>query len=746
MSSMTRRQAIAGLLVAAAAPRLRAQHQLDFLHDLTDFGDIREMLPSYLRRRAHGLLEERRRTVEPISTAPQVDARRAYIRRVITDAVGGLPEPTPLNPRVVGTLERDDYKIEKIIFESRPSFYVTANLYLPKTGEPPYPGVLFPLGHEAGGKSHATWQYMLISLAKRGYAALAWDPLGQGERAQMYDEDFAQRKLIRSTTEHTMLGIQCLLAGDNLAQYTIWDGIRALDYLLSRPEVDASHIACTGNSGGGTHTAYLAALEDRIHVAAPSCYLTSWGRLLDTIGPQDAEQVLLPFLAAGLDHADFIYAFAPRPYLMLSAIRDFFSIVGARSTYAEATRLYEHLGASEKMSMSEVDAGHGYHKPNREAAYNWLSRWLKGTEDRTPEPPLDVAATEDLRCTATGQVATSLGGETVHTLNRKRVAAVDPELPAIQRAADVAAYRREIRDRVRRLSAFEYETGALEVRDYGHIERDGYRIEKLTYVSEPGLVIPSLLFVPEVASVRPAVVYVDGRGKSAEAAAGGDIEWFVQQGHVVLAIDVRGMGEASRVDDRNGSDFPSYFGDYDSAMTAFLIGRSLVGMRAADILRGVDLLGARDDVDATEIRGVGKGNGTVPLLYAAALDDRLRTLAFERMLVSYRAIVEQRIHRGVLEAVVPGALRQFDLPDLIASLIPRKVCIVNPVNPLGDRLSPDAAETAYSRVSEAFRRAGAVEAIRVLRRKDGEGPESIYEPWISNASSVHLKGQPRTTR
>jgi cephalosporin-C deacetylase-like acetyl esterase len=259
---MTRRDAITGMLAALAAPRLQAQQQLDFLRDLAEFEDIRQMLPKYLNRRAHALLEERKRTVDKITTQKQVDERRAYVRKVMTEAVGGFPEKTPLNPRITGTLEKSDYKIEKVIFESRPSFYVTANLYLPKTGRAPYPAVLFPLGHEAGSKSHDYWQYMLCSLAKKGYVALAWDPIGQGERAQIYDEDFEDLKLVRSTTEHSVLGVQCLLTGSNTAQYTIWDGIRALDYLLSRPEVDKSRVACTGNSGGGTHTAYLSALEE----------------------------------------------------------------------------------------------------------------------------------------------------------------------------------------------------------------------------------------------------------------------------------------------------------------------------------------------------------------------------------------------------------------------------------------------------------------------------------------------------
>jgi predicted esterase len=389
---------------------------------------------------------------------------------------------------------------------------------------------------------------------------------------------------------------------------------------------------------------------------------------------------------------------------------------------------------SGKISMSEVDQGHGYHKPNREAAYNWLSKWFKGAEDRAPEPEVDIAAFEDLRCTETGQVATSLAGETVFTLNRKRAAELDPNLPAIGSAQDLPAYRREIGGRVRRLSAFEYVRALPEVRTYGDIARSGYRIEKLAYVSEPGILVPSLLFIPEDGSgPRPAIVYVHGQGKSAEASPGGEIEWFARKGHVVLAVDVRGMGETGRLDDRNGSDFPRYFGDYDSAMTSFLIGKSLVGMRAADILRAVDLLATRSEVDANRVFGIGQGDGTTPLLYAAALDDRLRKLAFEQMLVSYRAVVEQRLHRGVLESIIPGVLSQFDLPDLIAALIPRKVLLVNAVNPLGNRLWPEQAEKAYAATAAAFGRAGANDDFRIARRQEEDGPEAVYEQWVTEA-------------
>ena len=364
------------LIILGALP-LSAQ-ELNFLKGHTEFGGIRSMLASYMQKKAFELLDQREKEVAKLTTLEAVQARKRYVRDHIIRALGGLPERTPLNARVVGTLQRDGYRIEKIIFESQPKFFVTANLYLPATGQAPYPGILYPLGHEAGAKANPVWQQMLATLARRGFVALAWDPIGQGERLQFYDEDWGDSKLRASTTEHTVLGTQCLLIGDDVARYTIWDGMRALDYLLSRKEVDPGRIGCTGNSGGGTHTAYLSALEDRIHVAAPSCYINSWRWLLKTIGPQDAEQNFPHWLRNGLDFPDFLHAFAPKPYLVLSAIRDFFAIDGARDTFSEAKRVYSAIGAGEKLDMVEADDGHGYTKPRREAAYNWFSRWLKG--------------------------------------------------------------------------------------------------------------------------------------------------------------------------------------------------------------------------------------------------------------------------------------------------------------------------------------------------------------------------------
>src|SRR5581483_1275192 len=440
---------------------------LDFLTRIGEFRSVRTTLSEYLKTEAMRLIGKREAAVASLSSAAGMERRRDLLRRTVLGVLGGLPERTPLNARVVGTLERSGYRIEKVIFESQPRFYVTANLYIPTRGTPPFPAILYPLGHEPGGKAYPVWQQMLGSLAQKGFVALTWDPLGQGERSQFYDPDWQDSKLPGSTVEHTVLGTQCLLIGDHIARYTIFDGLRALDYLISRKEVDPSRIGCTGNSGGGTHTTYLSALDDRIQAAAPSCYISSWRRMLESLGPQDAEQVFPFWLANGLDYPDFLYSFGLKPFLILSAIRDFFPIDGARETFAEAQRVFTAAGAAEKLAFFDADDGHGYTEPRRMRAYNWFRRWLQKTDDSGSEPRVELSTAEELNCTETGQVATALGGETVYTLNIKRLEQRRAKPPRLETAADLERQRENVRGAARELSRYEPPAGQIRFRNYG---------------------------------------------------------------------------------------------------------------------------------------------------------------------------------------------------------------------------------------------------------------------------------------
>src|SRR5215469_791685 len=193
------------------------------------------------------------------------------LREHLLAMLGGLPQTrTPLNARITGRIPMSGFHIEKLIFESLPGVYVTALVYTPEDGGKKHPAVLVPSGHSARGKAY--YQALCQRLVERGYVVISWDPVGQGERSQFWEREKGKSRYNLICAEHAVLGNLAYLAGSNLARWEIWDGMRALDYLLTRSDVDSDRINITGTSGGGFQTALIAALDLRIKVAAPSCY------------------------------------------------------------------------------------------------------------------------------------------------------------------------------------------------------------------------------------------------------------------------------------------------------------------------------------------------------------------------------------------------------------------------------------------------------------------------------------------
>jgi dienelactone hydrolase len=431
--------------------------------------------------------------------------------------------------------------------------------------------------------------------------------------------------------------------------------------------------------------------------------------MLESIGPQDAEQVFPLWLRDGLDYPDYIYAFAGKPFLMLTAIRDFFPIGGARASFEEVQQVYGKLGLSDRVAKFEADDGHGYSKPRREAAYRWFTRWLQGAENTQAEAPLKLATAEELQCTRSGQVQTEYpGAADVFSINRKL-------------AERLKASRKPTAESVRRsaaeLSFYQPASGPVRSTGFGTSERPGCRVERLVYESEPGIPVPALLFVPNNGPARkPAVVFADGKGK-AQAAV--EAEQLAAKGYIVLVPDVRGIGETQPVLDRRDY-FVRNFGDYENTLTALVIGKTMVGMRAGDIVRGVELLAARNDVEASRIAAVGRSAAAIPALFAALFDKRISRLALDGMLVSYEAVVNERIQQGAVDQIVPSALKYFDLPDAVAAMTPRKVAIFNGVNPLGQ-------EVTIGRMRQEYARAGAELGVRD-RQEEGFVP--VLEPFL----------------
>jgi dienelactone hydrolase len=657
----------------------------------------RKMLAAYLTAQTQKAFDARRAAVAALKTPDDVQSRQQELRAKFIDALGGFPDRTPLNAKVVGTEKRDGYSFERVVYESRPDHHVTATLYLP-AGKGPFPGVLMPMGHSINGKAAGDAQRGAILLAKNGLAVLVYDPIGQGERVQLLD-DKGKPLIGGNTTEHTMADVGALLVGRCTATYRVWDGIRSLDYLASRPEVDAKKLGCTGCSGGGTLTSYLMALDDRIVCAAPSCYITTLERLFATIGPQDGEQNIPGQVAFGMDHADYLNLRAPRPTLLLTATRDFFDIQGSWATFREAKGVYGIMGRPECVDLAEFNTGHGYPKPQREAMARWMRRWLLDKNDAIEESDFPVEKDAALQCTRSGQVMEDFKDRSVFDLNAAR----EKELSAVRTKFQADHGRDELLKEVRRLIALA-QRPATPVKSSmvgATVRREGYEIEKRVYETEPGIKVPALRFVPPKEKRQPGVVlYLNDRGMAEAAAVGGPLDKLAKDGREVLALDVRGFGETAPA---GPGKKPNYFGvDYSEIFISQHLNRPLLGQRVYDVLAVLDTLPEKADVYL-----IGVGAAAPIALHAAALDQRVKETTLEHGVLSWSSVVRTPVSVNQLTNVVPGVLAVYDLPDLAAMIAPRPLTIRAAVDPADKPATQEQLDAAYEKCKAAYAKAKA---------------------------------------
>ena len=399
---------------------MAARQRWSFWSDPIKPPDYSRDLERYLIRVTNELGAKRKEALEAIQGRDAFVAHQKSLQQQFWKMLGGPFDKTPLNPQITGTLQRDGYRIEKVIYESRPQLYVTVNLYVPEGRSGRLPAILGPLGHSNNGKAWRSYQRLFANLARKGYVVLAYDPFGQGERIEYPGAHPGESKL-SGEGEHEFAGQRLILLGVNFSLYRAWDGIRGIDYLLSRPEVDPERIGCTGQSGGGAMTQFLVALDDRIRAAVVSEGNTeniAEANLEPPGSADDPEQNIVPSLAQGLDRADLLHIFAPRPLLITITTHDIGNtyspeyVSGTVEQLEELKRSYNLLGAPDQVALVATAQQHGYTYEQRRAAYGWLNRWLENKEADDHEVAAPVEPDEALLCTKTGFVATSLGGET----------------------------------------------------------------------------------------------------------------------------------------------------------------------------------------------------------------------------------------------------------------------------------------------------------------------------------------------
>lgn len=679
--------------------------------------EARSQLHRYIDSIARAQLEARRNTMMLVRTRESADRRQAEVREKVLKLIGGLPvRDGPVAVKEFGSIAGDGFRMEKIAYESLPDFWVTANLYLPASGDGPFPAIVLAPGHGAGGKAE-NWSWG-GNFARNGIVTLAYDPIGQGERLQYYDPGRKASFIGNPTGEHGEANIGPMLIGESIARYMVNDAMRGVDYLVGRKDVDAARIGAFGCSGGGTMTAYFAVLDARVKVAATACYITSFEELLASPqGAQDAEQSIPHFIEQGLDFPDWVEAFAPRPYAVVSTENDMFPFAGARATVDEAKRIYRLYDAEERLEWITGPGGHGNLGPISPAILSFFTKYLRNGAPQYAFTPMRVAQTSDLIVTPTGQALTSLGDETIYSINRRQMASSGRPPIVLWSKADVQTLQTRLVGDIRKLTGSVIEPGSARpvVKVETSERRSGYTLDTISLKSDGDTFVPGVVATPGGRFRRSAVLMLGPVSEFRPI-----IEELARDRILVMALDPRPTPPGSE------SIKSPFLGIFNLlSLRTFLVGKTIVGLRLDDAIRGVDWLAAHRNVDREDITVYGRGSLGMVAMHAAVIDPRISRIVLENTLVSYQTIVDQPVHRNVSEVVIPGVLRVYDTGDLLQAIFPRRVSLLTPQDALGDTVSELEYRAALPHVFQSEEKLKAGRRIRfasdlrhALRGKD----------------------------
>jgi hypothetical protein len=489
----------------------------------------------------------------------------------------------------------------------------------------------------------------------------------------------------------------------------------------------------TGHSGGGTQAAYIAAFDERILAVAPECYITSTKRLWEGVGPQDAEQNLFHGVANNIDMADLLEIRAPKPALQITTTRDFFPVQGAIETENEVKRIYKAYGKEENFHRVEDDAPHAVTFKNREARNAFFQLHLN-TPGSAEDSEIEMLTETELQITKTGQVSSSLGGETVYSLNKREA------LNQIERLSSSRKYSEnhlnECVISAKNLSGYIESAEPVESVFTGRLQHNGYSIEKHYLKGEGNYPIPFLLFLPSKINGNP-IIYLNPTGKEKQAETGGEIEQLVLSGHPVLAPDLAGFGEVGPNltlwgdfgSNLGGISFKHWFGPVQTA-------QSQVGIHAADINRLVLFLKQNTNFQTSEILGIAQGDYCPGLIHTASFGNLFAGMALIDPVISYRSIVTNTYYKAdFLPPFVAGALTGYDLPDLLASFAPRKLLLVNVRNQMKNRVANPESEADLQFVKTHFLKTKAQQNLIIVNPGTRQSIGEILSGWTNN--NVH---------
>jgi dienelactone hydrolase len=615
---------------------------------------------NFVRTRADAL----RKDDVPPADRKAWDARRATLRDAIREAVGPWPaEACPLEPTALGRLDRDGYTIELLAFQTRPDVWATASVYCPKPAPKTGPAVLVVHGHWPWGRRDPVVQSRCVGLVKQGFFVLALDAFGSGERFTKPD---------RGTYHGALYGSTLWPTGQSLLGLQVHDNRRALDYLITRPEVDGKRIGVTGASGGGNQSMYAGALDDRLACVVPVCSVGNYRAYLKAAC---CVCEVLPGALRFTEEGDVLGLVAPRPLLVISAARDAvqFSPAEAERSLERAKTVYGLHDATDRLRHRVFDAGHGYDQAMREAMYGWMLRWLAGKGDGgpVPEPELTTEKPEDLAC--------------YPDLAKRPKGWLSVPAEAARHARTLLA-RPERADLAAVLGGL---PKAIEPRATGGkpTTADGVHTTPLLLEGEPGLPLPVTQRVKGMKEGSRHVILLH-LGGSAEALAYPLAAALLDRDAVLYAPDLRATGVSKPAGDAVRDAL-----DHNSAEHAVWLGRPLLGQWAADVQTLVAWLNATANTKPTVV-GIGHA-GVVALVAGVLLGERCSAVA--SVGAPATLVTEEAYGAGMpMGLLAPGLFRAGDVPDLAKRCDPRPVLVADPVTPQGVALGAKEAATAFA--------------------------------------------------
>ena len=670
------------------------------------YRDYAKCLPDAIRMLAADAYQRRNAEIRKLTTAAAIHARQKWARETFWKIAGAMPDRTPLNVRTTGAFERERYRVEKLLYETRPEEWIGADLYIPKNGTAPFPGVLFHMGHSANGKAADTYQRCCQGLAQLGFLVLAFDPMGQGERVNYPGPD-GRTRLASVDTEHTQPGIQMLLVGETATGMQTWDAIRSLDVLAAHPLVDPKRLASTGQSGGATVTMMLAAVDDRLACAAVSSGNTENFACANFHPPgstDDAEQNFIGSGPLGFDRWDLLWPIAPKPLLILTSGHDFFGTYSPNyednglEEYARLQTAYQLLERPDSLHRFESPLPHGLSYVMRLETYRWLARWLQDGRKIDQEPPVAPEPDRMLWATESGSVIRDLKSRTPFQSTRERARAIQTPSPP----ADL-----------RSLLGMEPAPGRPRLRELSRAPSRDCEIIAVEIPSSQRVWVPAWIFMPKQTATRLLII-VEPNGRNTAWGEGGLYQRLAVEGAAVCVPDLRGIGDL-RPEYSPGA--PGYTGEHEDednyAWASLILGRSLLGQRVTDLLAVIEALGASEWGGRPMLAA--RGQLTIPALCAAALAPQVDALYLADHLLSWRSLVETEMYRYPLANFVPNVLRSTDLPEIAASLAPRKITIAHILDGAGQPVPVQDARRAYAGSHIELRDQAAWDAAALLR-------------------------------